>query len=63
MDKFEEEMKKIRPIKKNWYDRLSKQTMAMEKKPIVIIDKLKDKIIRDIWTLFETEEKKKTKEV
>ena len=63
MDKFEEEMKKIRPIKKNWYDRLIKQTMAMEKKPIVIIDKLKDKIIRDIWTLFETEEKKKTKEV
>ena len=63
MDKFKEEMKKIRPIKKNWYDRLIKQTMAMEKKPIVIIDKLKDKIIRDIWTLFETEEKKKTKEV
>ena len=63
MDKFEEEMRKIRPIKKNWYDRLIKQTMAMEKKPIVIIDKLKDKIIRDIWTLFETEEKKKTKEV
>ena len=58
MDKFEEEMKKIRPIKKNWYDRLIKQTMAMEKKPIVIIDKLKDKIIRDIWTLFETEEGK-----
>ena len=43
MDKFEEEMKKIRPIKKNWYDRLIKQTMAMEKKPIVIIDKLKEK--------------------
>ena len=64
MDKFEEERKKIRPIKKNWYDRLIKLTMVMEKKPIVIIDKLKDKIIRDIWTLFETEEeKKKTKEV
>ena len=43
MDKFEKEMKKIRPIKKNWYDRLIKQTMAMEKKPIVIIDKLKEK--------------------
>ena len=64
MDKFEEERKKIRPIKKNWYDRLIKLTMVMDKKPIVIIDKLKDKIIRDIWTLFETEEeKKKTKEV
>ena len=64
MDKFEEERKKIRPIKRNWYDRLIKLTMVMEKKPIVIIDKLKDKIIRDIWTLFETEEeKKKTKEV
>ena len=64
MDKFEEERKKIRPIKKNWYDRLIKLTMAMEKKPIAIIDKLKDKISRDIWTLFETEEeKKKTKEV
>ena len=64
MDKFEEERKKIRPIKRNWYDRLIKLTMVMEKKPIVIIDKLKDKIIRDIWTLFETEEEeKKTKEV
>ena len=64
MDKFEEERKKIRPIKRNWYDQLIKLTMVMEKKPIVIIDKLKDKIIRDIWTLFETEEeKKKTKEV
>ena len=31
MDKFEEERKKIRPIKKNWYDWLIKLTMAMEK--------------------------------
>ena len=55
--KFEEqEMKKIRP--KNWYGRLIKQTMVREKKPKIIRDKLKDKIIRDIWTLFETEEKK-----
>ena len=57
VDKFEEqEMKKIRP--KTWYGRLIKQTMVREKKPKIIRDKLKDKIIRDIWTLFETEEKK-----
>ena len=31
--------------------------MVREKKPKIITDKLKDKIIRDIWTLFETEEK------
>ena len=28
------------------------------KKPKMIRDKLKDKIINDIWTLFQTEEKK-----
>ena len=34
MDKFEEqEMKKIRPTKNNWYHRLIKQTMMREKKP------------------------------
>ena len=43
-------------LKKKWYDRLIKQTMAREKKPKIIRDKLKDKIIRDIWTLFETDE-------
>ena len=33
IDKFEEqEMKKIRPIKRNWFDRLIKQNM-MGKKP------------------------------
>ena len=32
--------------------------MVREKKPKIITDKLKDKIIRDIWTLFETEEGK-----
>ena len=32
--------------------------MAREKKPKIIRDKLKDKIIRDVWTLFETEDKK-----
>ena len=58
MDKFEEqEMKKIRPIKRNWFDRLIKQSV-MRKKSKIVTDKLKDKIIHDIWTLFETEEQK-----
>ena len=62
--KFEkEEMKKMKPIKKKkWYDRLIKQTMAREKKPKIIRDKLKDKIIRDIWTLFETDETEEKKD-
>ena len=59
MDKFEEqEMKKIRTIKKKWYEWLIKQSMTREKKPKVIRDKLKDKITRDIWTLFETKKEK-----
>ena len=58
MDKFEEqEMKKIRPIKRNWFHRLIKQN-AMRKKPKLTRDKLKDKIINDTWTLFETKEEK-----
>ena len=58
-DRFEEqEVKKIRPIKKNCYDLLIKQTMVREKKPKIIRDKLKDKIIRDFSTLFETEEQR-----
>ena len=58
-DRFEEqEVKKIRPIKKNCSDLLIKQTMVREKKPKIIRDKLKDKIIRDFSTLFETEEQK-----
>ena len=49
MNKFEkQEMKKVMPIKKNWFDRLIKQSL-MGKKP---------KIISDIWTFFETEEEK-----
>ena len=48
MDKFkEQEMKKIRPIKKTCYDLLIKQTMVGKKKPKIIRDILKDKIIRD----------------
>ena len=59
MDNFEEQiMRKVRQIKKNWFGPLTKQTMVREKKPKILGDKLKDKIIRDIWTLFETEEGK-----
>ena len=56
MDKFEEqEMKKIKPTKRNYFDRLIKQNV-MGKKPKIIIDTLKDKIINDIWALLETKE-------
>ena len=34
----------------------------MGKKPQIIGDKLKDKIVNDIWQLFETEEEKDDKE-
>ena len=50
-------MKKTGPIIRNWFDWLIKQN-EMGKKPKMIRDKLKDKIINDIWTLFEKEEKK-----
>ena len=57
MDKFEEqELKKIRPIIRNWFDRLIKQSV-MGKKPKIIRDKLKDRIINDIWRHFDTEKK------
>ena len=56
MDKFEEqEMKKLRPFIRNWFDQLIKPNF-MRKKPKVIRDKLKDKIIRDFRTLFEQED-------
>ena len=62
IDKSEEqEMKKIRPVKRNWFDRLIKQNL-MGKKPKIISDKLKDKIINDIWTLFDVEEEKEDRE-
>ena len=51
-------MKKTGPIIRNWFDWLIKQN-EMGKKPKMIRDKLKDKIINDIWTLFEAEEEKK----
>ena len=41
-DKFEgQEMKNIKQIKENWYSRLIIQTLAGEKKPKTIRDKLK----------------------
>ena len=53
MDKFDEqEMKKIRPIIRKWFDRLIDKNV-MGKKHKIIRDKLKDKIIRDIRTFFE----------
>ena len=63
-DTFEEqEMKKIRLIIRDLFDKSVKQNM-MRNKPKVIIDKLKDKTFRDIWTLFETrEEEKERKEL
>ena len=32
--------------------------MVREKKPKIIRDKLKDKIVNNIWTIFEIEEEK-----
>ena len=61
MDKFEEqEIKKIRPIIRNWFDQLIKQNV-MGEKPKIIKEKLKDKIINDIWTLCETEQEKQSR--
>ena len=58
MDKFEEQgMKKIRSIMRKLFDKLIKQNV-MTNKPKIIREKLKDKIIRYIWTLFETEREK-----
>ena len=58
LDKFEEhEMKKIRAIIRNWLIWLIKQSV-MGKKPKIIRDKLKDKIINNIWELFNIEKEK-----
>ena len=51
-------MKKVRPIIRNWFDQLIKQSV-MEKKPEIISDKLKDKTINDICRLFDSEKEKK----
>ena len=51
LNKFEkEEMKKIRPIKRNWFDRLIKQSVMRKKSKM--INKLKDKIISDTFSYF-----------
>ena len=53
LDKSEEHvMKKIKAIIRNWFDRSIKQSV-MGKKPKLIRDKLNDKIINDIWRLFD----------
>ena len=54
----EQEMKKIKPIKKNWYVSSLNKGKRREKKPKIIRDKLKDKIVNNIWTIFEIEEEK-----
>ena len=55
----EQELKKTRPIIRNRFDRLIKQSV-IGKKPKIIRDELKDRIINDIWRNFETEKKNKT---
>ena len=61
MDKFEEhEMKKIRQIIRKLLDQ-SINSNVIGKKPKRIRYKLKDKIINDIWTVFETKTKERKK--
>ena len=61
MDKFEEqEMKKIRPVIRKWFDLLIIQNVMGKK---IYRDKLKDKIIRDIRTLFETKKEERKKKM
>ena len=58
-DKFEEqEMKKIKPIIKTWFDQSIVQNVKGNKTKI-ITDKLNNKIIADILKLFETKEETK----
>ena len=53
-------------VYKDVMDKFNEQKMIIRqivggKKPKIIRDKLKGKIINDIWTLFETEEKKENR--
>ena len=58
MDNFEEpEMKKKRPIMRKWFDLSIKQNVLL-KKPKIVTNKSKDKIVNDIWRLFETQKRK-----
>ena len=56
----EQEMKNIRPILRKWFDRLFNKN-EMEKKLKINRYTLKDNIIRDIRTIFETKMKKERK--
>ena len=60
-DDMKQEMKKLRPIIRNWFDQLIKQNV-MRKKPKIITDKLKDKLINDIWKLFDKKDGRKKKQ-
>ena len=67
--KFEKhEMKKIRPIIRKWFYRLINKNVLGKKpiiKPKIIRDKLRNKLIRDIWKLLDAEkekEERKTKQ-
>ena len=61
VDTFEkQEMNKIRAIIRKWFDWLI-NTNVMGKKPELIRDKLKDKIIWDISRCFETKKEKRKK--
>ena len=58
LDKFEEqEMKNIRHIIISWFDQSIVQNV-MGNNPIMIRDRLKDKMITDILKLFKTKEEK-----
>ena len=49
-------------VSKDGMDNFKMFQSVLERKPKIIKNKLKDKIIIDIWTLFEPEEEKKKKE-
>ena len=58
LDKFEEqEMKNIRQIIISWFDQSIVQNV-MGNNPIMLRDRLKDKMITDILKLFKTKEEK-----
>ena len=58
LDKFEEqEMKNLRQIIISWFDQSIVQNV-MGNNPIMIRDRLKDKMITDILKLFKTKEEK-----
>ena len=63
MDKLEGLKIKKRSIIRKWFDWFINKNV-MRKKPKTIREKLKDKIVNDIWTLLETkkEERKKKKQ-